>query len=230
MALSAYAIWEVRSLGSDNNSGGFDPNATMKSTLSSSNGTSSTPTVTASDYTFVSGDIGYHLYIKSGTSWTPGWYLITSISSGSAVVNAASGQFIKANSVLSSSNGIGSTNSLSSGTWTIDYSQNNSARVSFTDLYLNSTTTCSSVANPITSAMIGNTIRVISGTGFTAGIYVINSTSGTIATLDRAAGTSLSSNGVSNLGGAFGTAYTGLSSSIYLNSYGIVYIKSDATY
>ena len=127
MALSAYAIWEVRSLGSDNNSGGFDPDATMKSTLSSSNGTSSTPTVTASDYTFVSGDIGYYLYIKSGTSWTPGWYLITSISSGSAVVNAASGQFIKANSVLSSSNGIGSTNSLSSGTWTIDYSQNNSA-------------------------------------------------------------------------------------------------------
>ena len=56
MALSAYAIWEVRSLGSDNNSGGFDPDATMKNTLSSSNGTSSTPTVTASDYTFVSGD------------------------------------------------------------------------------------------------------------------------------------------------------------------------------
>jgi len=230
MALSAYAIWEVRSLGSDNNSGGFDPGATMKSTLSSSNGTSSTPTVTASDYTFVSGDIGYYLYIKSGTSWTPGWYLITSISSGSAVVNAASGQFIKANSVLSSSNGIGSTNSLSSGTWTIDYSQNNSARVSFTDLYLNSTTTCSSVANPITSAMIGNTIRIISGSGFTAGVYVINSTSGTIATLDRAAGTSLSSNGVANLGGAFATPYTGLSSSIYLNSYGIVYIKADATY
>jgi hypothetical protein len=230
MALSAYAIWEVRSLGSDNNSGGFDPDATMKSTLSSSNGTSSTPTVTASDYTFVSGDIGYYLYIKSGTSWTPGWYLITSISSGSAVVNAASGQFIKANSVLSSSNGIGSTDSLSSGTWTIDYSQNNSARVSFTDLYLNSTSTCSSVANPITSAMIGNTIRIISGSGFTAGVYVINSTSGTIAQLDRAAGTSLSSNGVANLGGAFGTAYTGLSSSIFLNSYGIVYIKADATY
>ena len=230
MALSAYAIWEVRSLGSDNNSGGFDPNATMKSTLSCSNVTNSTPTVTASDYTFVSGDIGYHLYIKSGTSWTPGWYLITSISSGSAVLNAASGQFIKANSVLSSSNGIGSTNSLSSGTWAIDYSQNNSARVSFTDLYLNSTTTCSSVANPITSAMIGNTIRIISGSGFTAGVYVINSTSGVIAQLDRAAGTSLSSNGVANLGGAFGTAYTGLSSSIYLNSYGIVYIKADGTY
>lgn len=230
MALSAYAIWEVRSLGNDNNSGGFDPNATMKSTLSSSNGTSSTPTVTASDYTFVSGDIGYHLYIKSGTSWTPGWYLISSISSGSAVLNAASGQFIKANSVLSSSNGIGSTNSLSSGTWAIDYSQNNSARVSFTDLYLNSTTTCSSVANPITSAMIGNTIRIISGSGFTAGVYVINSTSGVIAQLDSAAGTSLSSNGVANLGGAFGTGYTGLSSSIYLNSYGIVYIKADGTY
>lgn len=230
MALSAYAIWEVRSLGSDNNSGGFDPNATMKSTLSCSNGTSATPTVTASDYTFVSGDIGYYLYIKSGTNWTPGWYLITSISSGNAVVNAASGQFVKANSILSSSNGIGSTDSLSSGTWAIDYSQNNSARISFTDLYLNSTTTCSSVANPITSAMIGNTIRIISGSGFTTGVYVINSTSGTIATLDRAAGTSLSSNGVANLGGAFGTPYTGLSSSISLNTYGTIYIKADGIY
>ena len=230
MALSGYAIWEVRSLGSDNNSGGFDPGATMKSTLSCSNGTSATPTVTASDYTFVSGDIGYYLYIKSGTNWTPGWYLITSISSGNAVVNAASGQFVKANSILSSSNGIGSTDSLSSGTWAIDYSQNNSARISFTDLYLNSTTTCSSVANPITSAMIGNTIRIISGSGFTAGVYVINSTSGTIATLDRAAGTSLSSNGVANLGGAFATPYTGLSSSIYLNGYGTIYFKADGIY
>lgn len=230
MALSAYAFWEVRSLGSDNNSGGFDPNATMKSTLSSSNGTSSTPTVTASDYTFVSADVGYHLYIKSGTNWTPGWYLITSVSAGNATVNATGGQFIKANSIMSSSNGIGSTDNLSSGTWAIDYSQNNSARISFTDLYLNSTTTCSSVLNPITSAMIGNTIRIISGTGFTASIYVINSTSGTIATLDRAAGTSLSSGGVANLGGAFATIYTGLISAIYVGSYNIVYIKADGVY
>jgi hypothetical protein len=230
MALSAYAFWEVRSLGSDNNSGGFDPNATMKSTLSCSDGTSSTPTVTASDYTFVSQDVGYYLYIKSGTNWTPGWYLITSVSAGNATVNATGGQFIKANSIMSSSNGIGSTDNLSSGTWAIDYSQNNSARISFTDLYLNSTTTCSSVLNPITSAMIGNTIRIISGTGFTASIYVIKSTSGTIATLDRAAGTSLSSGGVANLGGAFATIYTGLTSAIYVGSYNIVYIKADGVY
>lgn len=231
MAASFYANWEVRSLGSDNNSGCFDPNATMTSTLSSSNGTSATPTVTASNYTFVSGDVGYHLFIKSGTSWTPGWYLITSISSGSAVLNANSGQVVKLNRRRSSVNGIGTTDSLSSGTWAIDYTQNNSNRLLITDLLLNTSSTCSSVANPFTPAMIGNTIRITAGTNFTAQVFVINSLSGVIATLDRAAGTSGATNGTAYMGGAMQNPYYAFFDFNYLaNSVNFIYIKADGEY
>jgi hypothetical protein len=231
MASSVFANWEVRSLGSDNNSGCFDPNATMTSTLSSSNGTSSTPTVTASNYTFVSGDIGYHLFIKSGTSWTPGWYLITSISSGSAVLNAASGQVVKLNRRRSSANGIGTTDSLSSGTWAIDYTQNNSNRLLITDLLLNTSSTCSSVANPFTPATIGNTIRITAGTNFTAQVFVINSLSGVIATLDRVAGTSGATNGTAYMGGAMQNPYNAFFDFNYLaGSTNFIYIKADGEY
>jgi hypothetical protein len=231
MASSFYANWEVRSQGNDNNSGCFDPNATMTATLSSSNGTSATPTVTASNYTFVSQDVGHYLFIKSGTSWTPGWYLITSISSGSAVLNATSGQVVKLNRRRSSSNGVGTTNSLSSGTWAIDYTQNNSNRLLITDLLLNTSSSCSSVANPFTPAMIGNTIRITAGTNFTAQVFVINSLSGVIATLDRAAGTSGATNGTAYMGGAMQNPYNAFFDFNYLaNSVNFIYIKADGEY
>lgn len=231
MASSGYAIWEVRSLGSDNNSGCFDPNATMTSTLSSSNGTSATPTVTASNYTFASGDVGHYLFIKSGTSWTPGWYLIASISSGSAVLNATSGQVVKLNRIRSSTNGIGTTNSLTSGTWAIDYTQNSSNRLLITDLLLNTSSTCSSVANPFTPAMIGNTIRITAGTNFTAQVFVINSLSGVIATLDRTAGTSGATNGTAFMGGAMQNPYNVFVDLNYLaGGVNYIYIKADGEY
>lgn len=231
MAASVYAIWEVRSQGSDNNSGCFDPNSTMTSTLSSSNGTSATPTVTASNYTFTSSDIGYYLFIKSGTSWTPGWYQITSISSGSAIVNATSGQVVKLNRRRSSVNGIGTTDNLASGNWAIDYSQNNNNRILFTDLTLNSTTTCSSSANPFTPAMIGNTIRITAGTNFTAQVFVITSLSGSIAQLDRTAGTSGATNGTAYLGGAMQNPYNAFFDYNYVaGSTNFIYIKADGEY
>jgi len=231
MASSTYANWEVRSQGSDNNSGCFDPNATMTATLSSSNGTSATPTVTASNYTFVSGDVGHYLFIKSGTSWTPGWYLITSISTGSAVLNATSGQVVKLNRRRSSSNGVGTTNSLSSGTWAIDYTQNNSYRLLITDLLLNTSSTCSSSANPFTPAMIGNTIRITAGTNFTAQVFVINSLSGVIAALDRAAGTSGATNGTAYMGGAMQNLYNAFFDLNYFApGVNFIYIKADGEY
>ena len=231
MGASVYANWEVRSQGSDNNSGCFDPNATMTATLSSSNGTSATPTVTASNYTFVSGDVGHYLFIKSGTNWTPGWYLITSISSGSAVLNASSSQVVKLNRRRSSSNGVGTTDNLSSGTWSIDYSQNNSYRLLITDLLLNTSSSCSSSANPFTPAMIGNTIRITAGTNFTAQVFVINSLSGVIATLDRSAGTSGATNGTAYMGGAMQNPYNAFYDYNYVaGSVNFIYIKADGEY
>lgn len=84
-----------------------------------------------------------------------------------------------------------------------DYSQQSSAQVAFTDLVIGATTTqLTSAANPFTSAHVGNTINITSGTGFTAGRYTVVSVSGAVATMDRAVGTAASTGGHGNLGGS----------------------------
>src|SRR5204862_226565 len=50
-----------------------------------------------------------------------------------------------------------------------DYSQQDAAQITYTDLVIGGTTTqLTSAANPFTSAHVGNTINVTGGTGFTA--------------------------------------------------------------
>src|SRR4051794_13294314 len=71
-----------------------------------------------------------------------------------------------------------------------DYSQQDAAQVTYTDLVIGATTTqLTSAANPFTSAYVGNTINVTGGTGFTVGRYNIRSVAGSTATMDRAVGT-----------------------------------------
>lgn len=84
-----------------------------------------------------------------------------------------------------------------------DYSQQNAVQIAYTDLVIGATTTqLTSVANPFTSAHVGNNIAITSGTGFTAQIFNIRSVSGVTATMDRAVGTAASTGGNGNLGGA----------------------------
>jgi hypothetical protein len=87
-----------------------------------------------------------------------------------------------------------------------DYSVQDSAQVSYTDLVIGATTTqLTSSATPFTSAHVGNTIQVASGTGFTAGWYSVRSVASGVATMDRAVGTAASTGGVGKLGGALAT-------------------------
>lgn len=87
-----------------------------------------------------------------------------------------------------------------------DYSQQNSAQVAYTDLVIGATTTnLTSVGTPFTSAHVGNFIQINSGSGFTTGIYCINSVATGIATMDRSVGSAASTVGHGNLGGAFQT-------------------------
>jgi hypothetical protein len=76
--------------------------------------------------------------------------------------------------------------------------------LAFADLVLVTTTTVTSAAIGFTSDHVGNHLRVVSGTGFTASAipYEILSVSGGTATLDRAAGTAGSTGGTGRLGGA----------------------------
>lgn len=112
-----------------------------------------------------------------------------------------------------------------------DYSQQDSAQISFTDLNITGTNTqVTSAGNPFTSAHVGNVIQVPSGiTNFTAGFYRIVSVSGSTATLDRAIGTanSTQASGSIKLGGAFATIQQGLQQCTEFNI--TVYVKA-ATY
>lgn len=85
-----------------------------------------------------------------------------------------------------------------------DYSKQNSAQFSVTDLAIDAVTN-----TKVTSATIsfdatspGNTLIVSAGAGFTTGTYEILSVAAGVATLDRAVGTVGSTGGTAKLGGA----------------------------
>ncbi len=92
----------------------------------------------------------------------------------------------------------------SSGT---DFSQQNAAQVAYTDLVIDpvTNTNITSVGNPFGATDVGNCIRITGGTGFTTGLYYVVSVTTLVATLDRAVGTTSSTGGTGNLGGALAT-------------------------
>ena len=234
MAISGYSVWEVQQAGNDNNSGCFDHNAAMTSTLSTSNGTNANPIVTASNYTFVSDDIGHFLYIKSGGGWYPGWYKILSVSSGSATVQASSNNATQGNGVLHILTGISAINSNSLGQWAVDYSQKPTAFKTYTDLFTWTNSGVNSAAQPFTPNLIGNVLNVTGGTGYFTGRFVINGLTGNNAALDRTIAGSGTSGGQATLGGAMASVQNCLATirpnsgdgSLFLR----IFIKADATY
>jgi hypothetical protein len=105
-----------------------------------------------------------------------------------------------------------------------DYSQQNSAQISYTDLVIGSTNTqITSAANPFGSAHVGNVINITSGTGFTVQRVEIISVSGTTATCDKAVGTASSTGGH----GALATIAAAAALMVVSN---VTWIKASATY
>lgn len=230
MPASLYSILEVQSLANPLNSGVFDTNTTMATNLTCGNGLSIFPFVASTGYTFQTADIGHWLYLRSGTSWRPGWYQITGLIGSSAVVNANWGQSVAINNQSTYWDGIGSANSLSSGTWAIDYTQSATARTTFSDISIIASSSIASAGNSFSVAMVGNSIRVLGGTGFTPGIYIINSVIGSSATLDRSPGLLTSTGGSAYLGGAFSDFSSALFGCSTISDKCIIYAKADATY
>ena len=205
MSLSPQAIHEIRVDGHQDNGGAFDRNGcTFSATLSTANGTSDTPTVTASNYTFVASDVGHWLYIHGGTNWRAGWYLIQSVAGGAATVQALPNRWGAMNAGLRFWTGVSTTAIASSGQWSIDYSQSAVAPWAYTDLVIGTPNTdITSAAFPFGPNHVANCVRVISGTGFTAGRYrVLSIQAGNAARLSAAVGTSGSTGGVGRTGGA----------------------------
>jgi hypothetical protein len=85
-----------------------------------------------------------------------------------------------------------------------DRSQQDSAQITYTDLVIDATTNTklTSSAHAFTSAEVGNIINITGGTGFTTGRYQVVSVAAGVATMDRAVGTTSSTGGTGNLGGA----------------------------
>lgn len=209
MAFNGGCIVEVRTDGDDTNNGGiFDFSTTNKSTnLAATGATGTSPVVTSASYNFVAGDVGAWLYIGDGTNWRKGLYQITAVASNAATINAAAGQYYLADTIgpyaLGTSDGCATTASPTSGTWSVDYTQQAAAQISYTDLVQASTTTLTSAANPFGVNLIGNTISITSGSGtWTVQRVLITAVSGTTATVDKTLGGTGGTGGTGRLGGA----------------------------
>lgn len=219
MAISSSCIWSVLSGGDSAAGGGFVTGAGSKATdLAATSATGNSPVVTSASYTFVANDVNHWLYVAAGANWTPGFYKIASVNAGAATLSAAIG----AASVYDSTTntyipntvaGCATVASPTGGTWAINYSLKTTAGFTFTDLVIDGATNtdATSVANPITVAMIGNVLNVTSGTGFTVQRVSLNSIpSGVIGRFDKSLGTLGSTGGNGKMGAAFDQARAGV--------------------
>lgn len=216
MALSAFTVWEARTGGSDTAcSGGFNPqNANMATDGAATSANTSSPVFTSASYTFVAGDVGAWLFIKSGSNWIPGWYQIASVSAGAATLTASVGTAVLFGGAVTTTNGAdtytpntasgcATVASPTSATWSVDYSQQNAAQFAYTDLVSVTTTTITSVGFPFGKNCVGNVLKITSGTSWTVNSFEITQVTGTTATTDRSVGGAGLTGGNGYLGGAY---------------------------
>lgn len=200
-----------------NNGGGFDTGVSgFPTDGAATSATGTAPVFSSASYSFVAGDAGHWIYVKSGTNWTPGWYQIASVSGGAATLNAAVGAAVLDNNKIPNATaGCATTASPTGATWGIDYSQGTTPFITFTDMVIGGTTTqFTSAGNPVAKNFVGNVISVTSGTGFTVQRVAVVSTSGTTATCDKSLGTGGSTGGNGGMGGAL--ASLGLAGSVVI--------------
>jgi len=98
-----------------------------------------------------------------------------------------------------------------------DYSQQNTAQLSLTDLACTTgTSTLTSATGGFTAAMVGNAIQITAGTNFTVGVYFISAfTNANTVTLDRSpVGASSGSVGTGYVGGAWADFWTNTTSAL----------------
>jgi hypothetical protein len=178
------------------------------------NANTTTPVFVSASYSFVAGDVGACVFIASGSNWKPGFYRITGTNSGAAILNATSGQWLSYTAspqsmVISTTTGAATTASPTGATWSIDYSQQNGAQFTYTDLTdLATGTSMTSAGNPFGKQQVGNSVVINNqGTGnlFVLGRFTLISVSGVTGTFDRNVSTGAGANGGGGMGGALAT-------------------------
>jgi len=178
MALTSGTIFEVRDTATTGNVNGgwFNPanaNGVTDLTTDANTANTNSPVVSSATYTFVAGDVGAKLYVVSGTNWTPGWYPIASVSAGKATLSAAVGEAIQRDTTLlphkyytNTVAGCATVGTPTNGTFLIDYSQQNTAQATNTDLTCTAgSTTVTSASAPFTRMMVGNGFHITAKTG-----------------------------------------------------------------
>lgn len=212
MALSATTQWEVRNGGSDTVCGGaFDPGQTagMFTDGAATVANTTAPSFGSASYSFIAGDVNAYVFIGAGTNWTKGWYKITAVDSGKAILSATAGAYQAYGDGSNTADGCASVASPTGATWSIDYSQQDAAQIAYTDLACaGAGLTVTSATSPFGKQQVGNSIVVTGGdANITAGVYVIASVSGVTATVIGAANISTGAvtTGTGNLGGAMAT-------------------------
>ncbi len=107
-----------------------------------------------------------------------------------------------------------------------DYSQQNSAQYTFTDLVSISSLVVASASHNFVAADVGNFMQITAGTGFTTGFYVIVSVAANQATLHQSPGT-VGVGGTYFVGGALATISEAYS---IAPPSGTIYVKASGTY
>jgi hypothetical protein len=169
-----------------------------------SNANTAAPVFSSASYSFQASDVGAWLFISAGANAVQGWYKIASVAGGAATLDAAIGHAVLFTGVPSTAVGCGTAATLTSITWTVDYSQGDTgiALSSLATVSPWTTITCASA----TPAWVGNFVHLNAVGSFTSGWYCVMSvTAGTSFVVDRACATADSSGGTGTLGGAVAT-------------------------
>lgn len=184
MAIPVTSIAEIRASATANNvnAGYFDPGDAFSGLTdgAATSATGNSPVFSSATYTFVAGDDESWVYIKSGSNWRAGFYQIASVSGGAATLRAAIGEAVQFNATTgkwepNTVAGCATTASPTGATFGVDYSQQDSAKLTNTDL-ANATgtnATVTSAGGGFTPAMVGNFMHITAGTNFTTGWYKI---------------------------------------------------------
>lgn len=176
-AIATGTVWEARSGGATANGGGFNPSNSNFMTdlaVAAGEGGNTGPHVSSATYTFVAGDVGAWVYVKTGTGWNSScYYKISSVSSGIAVLEATTGHGISMTGSAGGYNhtpalvqGVGSSTPGGNATFGVDYSQQDSPILSAGDLACTTpSTTVSSAGAGFRQSMVGNLLKITSMTG-----------------------------------------------------------------
>ena len=212
--MSASNLWEINSAATaaNKNGGAFNTaNANFLTDFAATSATGDSPVITSATYTFVAGDVGAWIYVKSGTNWVAGFYKIASVAAGAATVNATIGAAVRFDSTTNSwkpstTAGCATVASPTSGTCGVDYSQGTAAILTKTDLTCTAaSTTITSALSGFTPVMVGNIVHLtaLTGTGALPDWYeIVTYTDAHNVVLDRTP-----TNGVNNI--TAGTFYVG---------------------